>query len=301
MTSPRPRWVDPNPPEPVKSRAPVLLAVTGAVLGVAVIVVLVAVTLLGNKDAGSDHPAGEAVLVAIDGSAGDPFTQSIQVGPVLISDAAKEKAQALLRQIPISAPRKVQVAPGLTDGLYGTTGNAGGPCDIVALANILDAKPAVAQPWGKALGLTPQEIPFYLNTLTPVVLLGDFWVTTHSPHDGALEAHQAILQAGSAVLVDQLGVPRVRCASGSPLTPPANSSIEDYRLTGDEWAGFSSENIIAIAYSTAGSGGGADQLNLVEVTSGQQVTQKAGQSIDLGTASISLPDPAAMNIPSGRG
>lgn len=300
MTSPQPRWVDPNPPSPIKAGPPKAVVVSGAILAAAIVVLLIAVALPGRRSGDADHPAGEVVLIAADGLADEPFTRSLQLNPVVISDSAAQAARTLLQRFPVSAARKVRIATGLTANLYGTTGDAS-PCDVVALANILDAKPAVAQLWSKAIELTPQQIPFYLNTLTAVVLLDDFWVTMHSPQDDALTADQVILQAGTAVLIDPLGVPRVRCASGSPLTPPADHSIGDYRFVGEPWERFASEDVLTVGYSAAGSGAGGAQWSLVDVTDGQPVIRKVGQSIDLGGASVPLPDPAAMNVPPGQG
>ena len=52
-----------------------------------------------------------------------------------------------------------------------------------------------------------------------MLLRADTRVTTFSLTDGAVTAQQAVLQAGTAVLVDERGLPRLRCASGSPLPP----------------------------------------------------------------------------------
>ncbi|GHF01088.1 hypothetical protein GCM10018785_74850 [Streptomyces longispororuber] len=63
-------------------------------------------------------------------------------------------------------------------------------------------------------------MPAYLRGLTPVVPRADTRVTGHGCRDGRATGHQAVLQARTAVLVDDRGLPRVRCACGNPLLPP---------------------------------------------------------------------------------
>ena len=285
-------WIDPNPPDPVDSRTPVMLAVSGVVLTVLVVVTLVVVVLV-NADDKEDTGIGEVLLIAANAPADDAVSRSILVAPVSISASATAKAADLLAQMPIRADRGVRLVSGRQPGLYGTTGQTY-PCDVVTLANDLDTDPATAQSWGLALGITPQQIPFYLNTLTAVVLMADTWVTIHTP----IDAKQAVLQAGNAVLVDPLGVPRVRCASSAPLTPPDNASLTRYRLAGDEWNGFATQNVVAVNYGAASDiTGPADEFSLLDINTGQEVVRKAGGVIDLGGASVPLPDPAVMNIP----
>ncbi|PZT71125.1 hypothetical protein DN402_02310 [Streptomyces sp. SW4] len=50
------------------------------------------------------------------------------------------------------------------------------------------------------------------------MLRADTRVTGHGLRGGRPVGGQAVLQAGTAVLVDDRGVPRVRCAGGNPLT-----------------------------------------------------------------------------------
>lgn len=295
MTDQQTRWVDPNPPDPRSPRTTAILAVSGVVLTLVVVVTLVWV-VLGKTDHDTGPAAEEAVVIAANVPVDKPFTESILVAPVSISHQANSKTSTLLQQIPVRTDRGVRLVSGLTPELYGATGETH-PCDVTTLANYLDADAVTARAWGLALGLTPQQIPFYLNTLAPVVLLGDTWITAHGLSNGAAQAKQAVLQAGNAVLVDSLGVPRVQCASGSPLTPPDDGNLTKYRLTGEQWPDFAVQNVLAIKYTAVDSPSAAGELTLLDVTSGQQVTRKTGGIIDLGSASVPLPDPAVMNIP----
>lgn len=290
------RWVDPNQPSPISPRAPVILAVSAVALTLVVVATLVAVLVFASER-NSPHPtAGDLALIKRNAPVDAPFTRSILVVPVAISDQAEQKSTALLQQLPVRADRGVRPVSGRQNDLYGTTGQTS-PCDVVTLANYLDADAAAAQAWGLALGLNPQQIPYYLNTLTAVVLMGDTWVTTHELSDGAAHSAQAVLQAGTGVLVDPLGVPRVHCVSGAPLTPPANKNLTDYRLNGDKWDEFAPQTVLAINYAAAGGPAADGDFTLIDVTSGQEVTRKSGGTINLGTTTVPLPDPAVMNIP----
>ena len=295
MTIPDSGWIDPNPPDPINSRTPVILAVSGALLTVMVVATLVGVVLF-NADDDGDRSAEKVVLIAANSTAAEPFARSIVVAPLSISTPAATKVADLLAQVPVRADRGVRLVSGVLPGLYGATGQTY-PCDVVTLANDLDADPATAQAWGLALGITPQQIPFYLNTLTAVVLMADTWVTTHTLREGAANAKQAVLQAGNAVLVDPIGVPRVQCASSAPLTPPDNDTLRNYRVDGDQWAEYTPQTVIAVEYAATETAGPVAEFTLIDINTGQQIVRKVGDVINLGGASLPLPNPAVMNVP----
>jgi len=287
-------WVDPNPSDPIDPRTPVILAVSGVLLIVLVVATLVGV-VLSNAGDDADQSVESVMLIAANATATEPFSRSIVVVPVSISDPAIAKVKDLLAQVPIRADRGVRMVSGVLPGLYGAAGQTD-PCDVVTLANDLDADPMTAQVWGLALGITPQQVPYYLNTLTGVVLMADTWVTTHSLSGGVAKAKQAVLQAGNAILIDPLGVPRVQCASSAPLTPPDNDTLRNYRVDGDQWAEFTPQSVVAVNYSVD-TGGPATDFTLIDIRTGQQIIRKVGDAIDLGGASLPLPDPAVMNVP----
>lgn len=291
-------WVDPNPLSAVDRRTPVILAVSGALLTAVVVATLVGVVLFAAGD-DADKSPGEAVLIAANSPTTEPFSRSIVVAPVSISDQVAAKTAGLLAQIPIRADRGAPLVSGRQPGLYGAIGPVY-PCDVITLANDLDANPAAARAWGLALGITPQQIPYYLNTLTAVVLMADTWVTIHTLSDGAAHPKQAVLQAGNAVLIDPLGVPRTHCASGAPLIPPDNDTLTHYRFDGEEWPEFVPQKVVATKYAAADTPGSATDFDLIDTNTGQQVVRSAGGVIDLGGASVPLPDPAVMNVPPDR-
>jgi hypothetical protein len=294
VTEATPRWADPNLPDPVNSRTPVILAIIGVALTLTVVLTLVVVVVLRSD---TEEATGPALLLApTNEPLADPHTRSILVAPVTISTQAASQSAALLQQIPVRVDRGVRLVSGRQPQLYGATGDTA-PCDVVTLANLLDSGPDVAQLWGLALGLTGQQVPYYLNTLTAVVLMADTWVTSYSLTGGTDSPRQSVLQAGTAVLVDPIGVPRVQCASGSPLGPPANADLAQYRVEGTPWQGFSPQSTVAVAFGAPGTPSG--DFTLVDATTGQPITRKAGGVIDLGSSAVDLPDPVVMNIPPG--
>lgn len=72
------------------------------------------------------------------------------------------------------------------------------------------------------LGLAPDlpTVGRYIQGLKPVTLIQDTRVTNHTYESGAAVPFQAILQAGTAVLVNDKGVPVARCRCGNPLLEP---------------------------------------------------------------------------------
>ena len=104
-------------------------------------------------------------------------------------------------------------------GLYGGSGDSH-VCDPQQLIAFLQQHPDKASAWASILGISPSGIANYVNSLTPVVLTVDTLVTNHGFRNGRATTLQSVLQAGTAVMVDATGTPRVKCNCGNPLTPP---------------------------------------------------------------------------------
>ncbi|WP_282778657.1 MULTISPECIES: DUF6777 domain-containing protein [unclassified Nocardia] len=92
--------------------------------------------------------------------------------------------------------------------------------------------------WRDGERLSVDTLGTYLAELTPVVLRVDVRVTYHLLRTGRAVSQQAVLEAGTVVLVDVFGVPRLRGISGTPLTRPQVVADRQVSFTGDEWAGF---------------------------------------------------------------
>lgn len=94
-------------------------------------------------------------------------------------------------------------------------------CDRDKLIEFLVDNPERMAEWARVLGVEPtiRAVKKYIAKLHPVTLTRDTQVTNNSFTNGRAVPFQAILQAGTAVLVDEYGVPVVRCYCGNPLGP----------------------------------------------------------------------------------
>ncbi len=137
--------------------------------------------------------------------------------------------------------------PGNTPGVYGGTLNAAS-CDPAAMVAFLQANPDKASAWAGVLGITVADIPGYVAELTPVILRSDTYVTNHGYASGKATTLLSVLQAGTAVLVDSYGTPRVKCYCGNPLTPAGVPA--EPRFVGPTWPGFAGSNITVIQETT---------------------------------------------------
>ncbi|MFF3849159.1 DUF6777 domain-containing protein [Streptomyces sp. NPDC002328] len=221
-------------------------ALLATALVVAVAVVLVVTLGRGGGGDGGAAPAGEGevFLQAAGGTGPDPFTESTatdsSVPPtttasVTAFDTATPSANAL------------RGVDGATPGLYGGTRSVAA-CDVEKQITALQAQPAKNSAFASVAGVGPGAVPAYLRSLTPVKLRMDTRVTNHGYRDGAATPYQAVLQSGTAVLVDAHGVPRVRCACGNPLTPPVAQRTTP-RTTGEPWPGYRAANVVVITPS----------------------------------------------------
>jgi hypothetical protein len=183
---------------------------------------------------------------------------------------------------PQPAPQQPSVLPisGATPGLYGGTQDQAS-CDRNQMATFLMSNPDKANAWVAALNSDPSlrwsggnqlaasQIPQYLNEMTPIRLLADTRVTNNGYADGRPTPFQSVLQAGTAVFVDQYGVPRARCACGNPLlrsvpltSPPVN--------VGTPWTGYG--NSVTIIQSTTI----INNYTIINITNGVPFPQPSG-------------------------
>ncbi|MFF5499342.1 DUF6777 domain-containing protein [Streptomyces aquilus] len=214
-----------------------------AVLATAVVAAVVLALVFSRSDGGGNGgtaKGGEVFLQAASKTGPEPFTESTandsSAPPVSASPASESAGTNAVRGVDGGAP-----------GLYGGTRNVSS-CDVEAQIKALQAAPAKNDAFASVAGVQPSGVPAYLRALTPVQLRMDTRVTNHGYRDGAATSYQAVLQAGTAVLVDSHGVPRVRCACGNPLTPPVAQQTTP-RQTGDRWASYRPSNVVVVAPS----------------------------------------------------
>ncbi|KKD06780.1 DUF6777 domain-containing protein [Streptomyces sp. WM6386] len=212
-----------------------------ALLATAVAAAVVLGLVLTRPDGGSGKSGNSEVFLQAAGKTGpDPFTGSTatdsSAAPVSASPATESASPNAVRGVDGSAP-----------GLYGGTRNVAS-CDVKRQIKALRANPPVNQAFASVAGVQPSGVPAYLRSLTPVQLRMDTRVTNHGYRDGHATGYQAVLQSGTAVLVDSRGVPRVRCACGNPLTPPVAQRSAPKR-TGDTWSSYRPSNVVVVAPS----------------------------------------------------
>lgn len=169
-----------------------------------------------------------------------------------------------------SAPAGPRRVDGATPGLYGGTHSLPS-CDVDQQARFLTADEAKARAFAQAAGVTPAGLGTWLRGLTPVMLRADTRVTGHGYRDGTAVPYQSVLQAGTAVLVDEYGAPRVRCAAGNPLrTPTGVPRATAYR--GEPWPAFRPERVVLVSPTLRA----LDSILLVNVFNDTWLERKAG-------------------------
>jgi hypothetical protein len=91
----------------------------------------------------------------------------------------------------------------------------------------------------------PHDLPAFVGGLTPVVLRADTLVTAHRFDGDRILPYQSVLPTGTAVLVDAVGLPRVRCSAATPLAPPHDPDGAR-TFVGPAWPGFDPAALVTI-------------------------------------------------------
>ncbi|MDP2774252.1 MAG: hypothetical protein Q8O61_11930 [Nocardioides sp.] len=214
----------------------VLMLVAGAVVA----------TVLLTRDEKGPEASEEADVVVLEPAAlevPDPFTDSVAVDeqPIMVDPEPTAEVTA--------APEDATgagggVVRGSAPGLYGGTQDQQA-CDQDQMVEFLEEDQDKAEAWAEAQGIETDEIPEFIDGLTPVVLRRDTRVVNHGYRDGRANPYAAVLQAGTAVLVDEYGVPRAKCSCGNPLgeARPVTTATS-YR--GNKWLGFDPERVVVV-------------------------------------------------------
>ncbi|RII20280.1 hypothetical protein DSC45_03570 [Streptomyces sp. YIM 130001] len=203
--------------------------------------------------------------VAAEGS--DPFTdstaaQSATPPPVTRSPQPNDSGT--------SNQEGTRSLSGDTPGLYGGTKSVSS-CDVEKQIRYLTAHSAKATAFAETVGISSSEVTGYLRGLTPVQLRADTRITNHGFRSGSANAFQSVMQAGTAVLVDNRGLPRVRCACGNPLTPPVQLNGSP-RHQGKQWPGYQVNQVVVINQSTQV----INNITLVNVTNNTWIERPIG-------------------------
>ncbi|MFE4600580.1 DUF6777 domain-containing protein [Kitasatospora indigofera] len=255
------------------------------------VLALVAGLLIVTHQSGSSSPAVKEVALQTPADAGEaPFTESVatETGPA--QSPAASAASKGAGQVSPSGTTAIRSVQGSATGLYG--GEMKKPaCDVEKLIT-LTASGDKGKAWAAAEGIEQSAIPGYLRSLTSVVLRADTRVTNHNFQNGSANGYQAVLQAGTAVLVDSQGVPRVRCACGNPLTPPVLAS-GGVTYTGKPWSSFQPSSLIVVTPAPAP----VTQIVLVNVSTGTWFARETGHPTTADKPVPAPKEPLAPGIP----
>ncbi|WP_344589132.1 DUF6777 domain-containing protein, partial [Kitasatospora paracochleata] len=244
-------------------RNPRILAVAA---GVIVAGVVLGVVLTSQSSTNSSNQASGQQQVALQPVAAtgqDPFT-----GSVAAEQPASSAYASPAGATPYASPSGT--LSGGDAGLYGGSQKVAS-CDVPKLSGYLAANPDKAQAWAGVEGIQPNTIDAYLKGLTPVVLRADTRVTNHGYSNGQATPYQAVLQSGTAVLVDSYGVPRVRCACGNPLKPPADTGAST-SYSGSAWSSFSPDHVVTVTPAPKK----VDSMVLIDPKTGKPFTRPVG-------------------------
>ncbi|MDX3532978.1 hypothetical protein PV721_01025 [Streptomyces sp. MB09-01] len=184
-------------------------------------------------------------------SAAGPESQEVYLQPVASAGpdpftASSATAESAPVQPPLPNPtgQGIRTVNAATPGLYGGTQRLGS-CDVEQQVRFLTADNAKARAFAQAADIEQASIPEFLRGLTPVVLRADTRVTNHAFRDGGADGFQSVLQAGTAVLVDEHGMPRVRCGCGNPLASPLAAKGSPVHK-GDPWSGYQPNQVVVV-------------------------------------------------------
>lgn len=259
------------PPQPVVYVLPPPRR-TGRAPVVALVVLAVLVALLGGFVVARQLQApAEIALQPVATAGDDPFMPSVGVDAVGIRPVASTGGR-------YSAG---------TPGLYGGSGDDA-VCDRTQLSRFLGEHPDKAAGWSAVLGLAGSSsaaISSYVAGLTPVVLRADTFVTNHGWSAGSVTSYPAVLQAGTAVLVDGRGNPVTRCFCGNPLSAPMSFGSVSY--VGPRWVSFASTSVTLIQQSTTTT----NHYTIVDVHTGRGHDRPTGTNGEQDTDTVLTDDP----------
>jgi hypothetical protein len=247
---------------------------------------------------GGDSAAAAVTLEPANWAGADPFSASVQIGPAVSFAGNVQAITTATRKTFASGPKThTLVATGTAPGLYGGSGDIH-VCNSQQLVTFLQQNPAKATAWAGVLGISAQNIASYVAGLTPVILTNDTLVTNHGYHDGHATTLQSVLEAGTAVMVDNTGTPRVKCNCGNPLTPPELINFADVRYRGTRWYDYSPTQVTTVDGGTT-----VTNLTVININTGETYTQPTGNqtnsgsnSAPSGTVSVT-PCPYVVDIP----
>jgi hypothetical protein len=245
----------------------------------AVLLVVVAMVAAGTVVlvTGGDEAGAAVLLEPVDEEGPDPFTRSVAITEVAeFPDTVQAVITETTEELPPDSSTGTLVALGDTPGLYGGTGDEA-TCDVGGLNQFLTdpANAEKAAAWASAVGTDVAGITALLESLTSTVLTVDTRVTNNGYSAGRATPRQSVLQAGTALMVDDLGVPRVKCGCGNPLSEPDGIDLAAAPTSGPGWTGYEPARVATPAPAPDT----LEQVTLVDVDDGELFDRPVGSAV----------------------
>ncbi|MFF1685640.1 MULTISPECIES: DUF6777 domain-containing protein [unclassified Streptomyces] len=198
----------------------------------------------GDSGKSASAGKGELFLQPVAEVGPDPFTDSTARSTETPAPVTRTPQLPSPDDTTSATPQGNHAVNGSTPGLYGGTQSVGS-CDVEKQVAFLTSDTDKERAFAEASGIPQASVPSFLRGLTPVVLRVDTRVTNHGYRSGEASSYQSVLQAGTAVLVDDRGMPRVRCACGNPLKPPV--ALKGTPNTeGQQWSGYRPTQVVVV-------------------------------------------------------
>ncbi|MDO5029450.1 MAG: hypothetical protein Q4E11_02565 [Corynebacterium sp.] len=260
---------------------------------VAVIVVVIAGGTTAYFVTGGGKSLAAMSYISSEDPGPDPFMDS-----TVNTDAAPSSDNPYL----VNTSPQGAVA-GSDPNIYGGTGELS-VCDAAALVSNLQNNSDLNAAFAEGIGINAADVPRYVTSLTPVVLRQDTWVTNHGYDNGHAVPFQAVLQRGTAVMVDAYGAPRVRCSCGNPLAEAWNGYTAPETAKAN-WDGYDPRTVVTI-YQTDVTINTFNVINVddgisneISITNDDSVTQQ--QVLDAVTENTPVTTPKDMGVrPDGK-
>jgi hypothetical protein len=238
--APPPQAPPPAPPTKKKGKGGLI-----ALLGVLVVLAIAATVFFVLRGGGDDD---EVVLQPVTAVGEDPWTDNFD-----LFNGDLERLEIALDGIPELDDATDDTGIPVDGDLAGLFGGVRGEvaCDKDGLAEQLTDDDAKAEEFATVQGISAGDVEDFVGDLTAVMLRKDTRLGDHGFRDGSAERFESVLEKGTAVLVDGDGVPRVRCASGSPLVA-AGAVSGELKFRGAQWPGFDKDRVIVVSGSDVG-------------------------------------------------
>lgn len=187
----------------------------------------------------------EVTLISLEDRGPAPFTDSVTAVEIKTARnfARSSSTEPTTTTRPSNSSGRLQLVstPGDTAGIYGISATTP-VCDKARLKELITKDQDTANAWAATTNIEGGAIGSTIDSYAPVLLGRDTAVTNHAYGSDGVYGFQSILEAGTAVLVDAFGTPRVQCSCGNPLAE-AQLGDRNVNLSGDRWDGFNPDDI----------------------------------------------------------